>query len=136
MQRVRRAERKARQASGDYGFRYRRPLANINELLKATYPPAGRPAQDWPSAATVEVRMLVGRHHRARRPENLLVRVRSSRNEAEARSRALSKLRLPTYHAWLVCGVKVKPDGVPAVPSLRSVMYRNSPLFGMLEKTP
>lgn len=124
-QRVRRAERLKRQR----GFVYRRPLADFNGVLRAVCPMHGRPAQDWPSAATVTVEMVVG-VGRTRRLELFEVRVKVSGSSAEASRRALAKLRRETWSAGVV---RVKPDGVPSVPPLRSVTYRGDPFFRMLK---
>lgn len=133
-QRVSRAERLRRQKTGDRGFVYRRPVVSMTALLKETYPMPGTPARDWPSAATVTVRMMVG-HFPLRRPVTLLVRVPKSRSEAEAKARAVSKLRLSVGEMYRICWVDpVVPDGVPAVPSIQALTYRVCPLFGMLKR--
>lgn len=122
-QRVRRAERLRRHR----GFVYtpaRLALTSMTKVLKEAFPLG--PA-DWPSAATVELRVMVGRIF-GRRPETLLVRVGVCRGAAEAQTRALSKLRLPLDKAWLVVGAKVKPDGVPGI---KSLLYRESPFVRM-----
>lgn len=115
-QRVRRAERLKRRR----GFVYRRPLVNFTGVLKDAYPSG---PTDWPSAATVTLRVLVG-HFPRRRPETLLVRVGRSRSEAEAIRRAVSKLRLSEGEAYRLVGVgPVKPDGVPGI---ARVLYQES----------
>jgi hypothetical protein len=121
-QRVRRAERLKRHR----GFVYHRPPVNFTSVLKDAYPLG--PA-DWPSAATVTLRVLVG-HFPRRRPETLLVRVGRSRSEAEAIRRAVSKLRLSEGEAYRLLGaVRVKPDGVPGI---ARVLYRDDPFVRLV----
>lgn len=128
MQRVRRAERKAKRRSGDYGFQLRRRLVRFGPILKALYPLG--PA-DWPSPATVEVEVLSGRFP-LRRPVTLSFRVKTCHSEAEAKRRAVSKLRLSEGESYRLLRVgPVKPDGIKP---LGALLYRDAPLFGMLKK--